>query len=112
MALNLDKLSGDFEDALERARLLAEKRQQAQITPLHLLYVILEADSRISSMLRNAGVRCEALLDSIAAGLNQAGASEKLEPGRRPTASRVLRELIEKSFANMEQRGAAVAEPI
>jgi ATP-dependent Clp protease ATP-binding subunit ClpB len=111
MALNLDKLSGNYEDALEHARLLAEKRRQSQITPLHLLYVILEADSQIGAVLERAGVASAQLLQILADRLNQADASQKLEPGRRPVASRPLRQLIEKSFAHMEQRGAEMAEP-
>jgi ATP-dependent Clp protease ATP-binding subunit ClpB len=112
MALNLDKLSSNYEDALERARLLAEKRQQSQISPLHLLYVILEADSQIAAVLEKAGVAGAQLLDMLAGRLNQADGFAKLEPGRRPVASRPLRELIEKSFDHMEQRGAEMAEPI
>ena len=113
MALDLDKLSGDYEDALERARLLAEKRQQSQISPLHLLFVILEADNQVGGALEKAGVVSAQLLDMLADRLNQTfDGSAKMEPGRRPTASRPLRELIEKSFAHMEQRGAEIAEPV
>ena len=112
MALNLDKLSGNYEEALERARLLAEKRQQAQITPFHLLYVVLETDGAIAAVLEKAGVACAGLLEMLAGRLNKVEGMQKLEPGRRPVASRPLRELIEKSFEKMEQRGAEMAEPL
>src|SRR5215469_6911194 len=112
MAFNLDKLSGDYEDALERARLLAEKRQQAQIAPLHLLYVILESDSQIGAVLQKAGVASSGVLEMLAGRLNSPAGAGKLEPGRRPTASRALRDLIEASFAKMEQRASDIAEPV
>ncbi len=112
MGLNLDKLSSSYEDALERARLLAEKRQQSQITPFHVLYVVIEADSQIAAVLEKAGVGTAGLLDLLAGRLNKVEGMQKLEPGRRPVASRPLRELIEKSFAQMEQRGAEMAEPL
>ena len=112
MALNLDKLSGNYEDALERARLLAEKRQQSLITPFHLLYVVLETDGPIAAVLEKAGVGCAGLLEMLAGRLNKVDGMQKLEPGRRPVASRPLRELIEKSFEKMEQRGAEMAEPV
>jgi ATP-dependent Clp protease ATP-binding subunit ClpB len=111
MALDLDKLSGDLEDALERARLLAERRQQSLITPFHMMFVLLENGGPLAAVVERAGASCEALLDAMAARLNHEGV-QKLEPGKRPTASRSLRQLIEKSFAKMEERGAERAEPV
>ena len=112
MAINLDKLSSDMEDALERARLLAEQRQQGLITPFHLLYVLLDSDSAVAPMLERAGVATSALLETFATKLNKLEGVQKLDPGKRPVASRSLRELIEKSFEKMEQRNAEMAEPI
>ncbi|HYB62058.1 MAG TPA: AAA family ATPase [Methylomirabilota bacterium] len=112
MAIDLDKLSSGMEDALERARLLAEQRHQAQITPLHMLYVLLDADSALSSTLERAGMATSALLDSFAAKLNKLERDQKLEPGKRPVASSSLRDLIEKAFLKMEARGAEMAEPV
>lgn len=111
MAIDLDKISDELEDALERSRLLAEQRKQAQITPLHMLYVLLDNESPLAAMLEKSGVASASLLDLFATKLN----TEKnatLEPGRRPTASAALRNLIEKSFAMMHARGAERAEPI
>jgi len=110
MAIDLDKLSSELEDALERARLLAEQRTQSQITPVHMLYVLLE-DSALAGMLEKAGVSCGPLLDAFSTKLNQEK-NPKLEPGKRPVASRALRDLIEKSFEVMDGRGAERAEPI
>jgi ATP-dependent Clp protease ATP-binding subunit ClpB len=112
MAINLNKLSSELEDALERARLLAEKRQQALITPFHMLYVLLDTDRTLASMLDRSGVACEALLDTLTLKLNKLDGVQRLEPGKRPVASRSLRELIEKSFEKMEERGAEMAEPV
>ncbi|MEW6365999.1 MAG: AAA family ATPase [Acidobacteriota bacterium] len=111
MGIDLDKISNEMEDALERARLLAERRKQAQITPLHMLYVLLEPDGPLAGLMEKAGTACSTLLENFATKLNKEGGL-KLEEGRRPTASRSLRELIEKSFEKMHQRGAEMAEPI
>ena len=112
MAINLDKISNELEDALERARMLAEQRQQAQISPFHVLFVLLENESPLAAMLEKAGVACGPLLDSLADSLGKADGAAKLQPGRRPTASSPLRNLLEKAFLKMEQRGAEMAEPI
>jgi ATP-dependent Clp protease ATP-binding subunit ClpB len=113
MAIDLDKLSNEMEDALERARMLAERRGQGLITPFHMLYVLLESESLLAAQFEKAGVACDALLDALTNRLNVPdGAIPKLEPGKRPVASRSLRELIEKSFASMEARGSESAEPI
>jgi ATP-dependent Clp protease ATP-binding subunit ClpB len=112
MAIDLDKFSSDLEDALERARLLAEQRQQAYIAPLHMLYVLLDGDSSLAASLDHAGVAGGSLLELFATRLNKLEGQQKLEPGKRPVASRALRELIEKSFTEMEERGAERAEPI
>src|SRR3982751_5399582 len=111
MAIDLDKLSNHLEDALERARSLAEQRGQAQIAPVHMLYVLLDGESALAAMLEHAGVACAPLLDAFAARLNKEP-RESLHAGKRPVASRSLRELIEKSFEKMGQRGAERAEPI
>jgi ATP-dependent Clp protease ATP-binding subunit ClpB len=112
VAINLDKLSTELEDALERARLLAEQRQQPLITPVHLLYVLVDQDGALAAVLERAGATTEAFLATLATQLNGSGGAEKLEPGKRPVASRSLRQLIEKSFEKMQERNAERAEPI
>jgi ATP-dependent Clp protease ATP-binding subunit ClpB len=112
MAIDLDKLSSELEDALERARLLAETRRQALITPFHMLYVLLEQDSALATMLRKAGAACDGLLDTLAERANAHDGAQELQPGKRPVASRSLKELIEKSFEKMEDRQGQTAEPV
>jgi ATP-dependent Clp protease ATP-binding subunit ClpB len=111
VAIDLNKLSEELENALEQARMLAEQHQQAQITPAHLLYVLLDKGSDLSATLERAGVASAALLDSFAARLNDRKA-QRLEPGRRPVASPALRQLIEQSFKKMEDCGAETVMPI
>ena len=111
MAIDLDKISGELEEALEQARVLAEQRQHSLITPAHMLYVMLDKESPLAAMLEKSGVACGPLLDALSTRLNKAEGS-RLEPGKRPSASRSLREHIEKSFEKMEARGAERAEPI
>lgn len=111
MAINLDQLSPDFESALERSRLFAETRGHAQIAPEHLLYAIVEAGGVFPLLLDRAGVSGSAVLGLLAQRLNRINLPN-MEPGRRPTASRALRELIEKSFLEMQSRQAERADPI
>ena len=80
MPIDLDKLSSQMEDALERARLLAEQRQQSQITPVHLLYVLFDGETALSAILGRAGIACGTLLDAFATTLNK-------EPARRDRKS-------------------------
>jgi ATP-dependent Clp protease ATP-binding subunit ClpB len=109
--IDLDKLSNELEDALERSRLLAEQRKQAQITPVHMLFVLLDSGSALSATLEKAGIAIAPLLDAFSTRLNRESV-KTLEPGRRPVASRSLRDLIERSFAKMAEREADRAEPV
>jgi ATP-dependent Clp protease ATP-binding subunit ClpB len=111
MAIPLDKLSADFESALDRARLFAEERKHASIAPEHLLFVLLEDETAVMAYLARAGVSVAPVLAALTARLNRLPKST-LEPGRRPVASRGLRELIEASFKEMEARGAETAESV
>jgi ATP-dependent Clp protease ATP-binding subunit ClpB len=112
MALDLDKISSELEEALEQARLLAEQRQHALITPDHMLYVLLDKESPLAATLEKSGVACVPLLEALSTRLNKSKGTHKLESGKRPSASRALRDLIEKAFTTMETRGAERAEPI
>lgn len=112
MAIDLDKISSDLEEVLERARVLAEHRQDSLITPLHMLYVMLDRESPVTAMLEKGGAACAPLQNGLAARLNKPDGVPKLEPGKRASASRALRDLIERSFEKMSARGAARAEPI
>lgn len=111
MAIDLNRLSEELEDALEQARMLAEQRQQAFIGPAHMLYVLLDKQSALAAVMERAGVACSALLDSFATRFNGNQAHQRLEPGKRPVASKALRELIGKSFEKMQARGSETVSP-
>src|SRR5579862_4701706 len=91
--------------------MLAEQRQQAFISPTHMLYVLLDKESALAATMERAGVACNALLDSFASRFNGHQKHQQLEPGKRPVASKALRELIGKSFEKMEARGAEMVSP-
>jgi ATP-dependent Clp protease ATP-binding subunit ClpB len=112
MAIDLDKISSELEETLEQARLIAEQRQHSQITPVHMLYVMLDKQSALAALLEKSGVACRPLLEALSTRLNKAEGIPKLEPGKRPSASRSLRDLIGKSFEKMLARGAERAEPV
>lgn len=111
MQLDLSSLSDPLEQALEQARLLAATRQQALIQPEHLLYTLLDHESSLFAILEKRGVACDVLLDALATRLNH-NHSGRLEPGRKPVASKALRQLLEGSFACARERGSESVEPI
>ncbi len=111
MHLDLSALSDAMEQALEQARLLAAERQQALIQPEHLLYTLLDHESSLYALLERNGIAVGPLLDALATRLNKA-TSGRLEPGRRPVASRALRNLLERSFALAAERNSPSVEPI
>jgi ATP-dependent Clp protease ATP-binding subunit ClpA len=111
MAIALDKLSPALEDSLERARLFAEERKHAAIAPEHLLYVLFDDETPLSAQLAKSGISAAHLLTSLTAKINVLPRNT-LDQGRRPVASRTLRDLIEKSFSEMEARAAEVVEPV
>jgi ATP-dependent Clp protease ATP-binding subunit ClpB len=104
--MDLNKLSDELEDALEQARMLAEQRQQAFISPAHILYVLLDHESSLAATLERSGVTCGSLLGAFATQCNGHVRQPRLDSGKRPVASKALRDLIEKSFEKIEARGA------
>lgn len=64
MAFPLDKLSAEFESALDRARHFAEERSHASIAPEHLLYVMFE-DKAMTASLTRAGISPTPMLASL-----------------------------------------------
>ena len=111
MAIPLDKLSADFESALDRARLFTEERGHASIAPEHLLFILLNEETAMTASLIRAGISIAPVLADLTVRLNRLPKST-LEPGRRPVASRGLRDLIERSFEEMEARGVETVEPV
>jgi ATP-dependent Clp protease ATP-binding subunit ClpB len=112
MAIDLDKISNELEDALEKARVLAEQRRHSSIAPAHMLYVLLDHEAPLAAMLAKSGVAVDSLLDALSTELNRGDGVTKLEAGKRATASRGLRSLIEKAFEKMAADGAERAEPV
>jgi ATP-dependent Clp protease ATP-binding subunit ClpB len=111
VAINLDKLSSGYEEALERARMHAESRGHSLIAPEHLLFVTFESDTVVPSLIGRSGASVDQILGWLAERINKIRVP-KLEAGKRATASRSLRELIEKSFEKADSRDAEVAEPV
>jgi ATP-dependent Clp protease ATP-binding subunit ClpB len=111
MAIPLDKLSPALENALERAQRFAEERKHGSIAPEHLLFVLFDEGTPLTAQLAKAGLSTAALLSTLTMKINRLPGNT-LDQGRRPVASRALREGIEKSFAEMEARGAETVEPI
>ena len=111
MGIDLSRLSDELEDALENARLLAERRRQAQIYPVHLLYVLLDHQSSLFALLERNHIGAAALLDALGAKLNTQP-SGQLEPGRRPIASKALRDLLDGMFRRVDERKGDSAEPM
>jgi ATP-dependent Clp protease ATP-binding subunit ClpB len=111
MAIPLDKLSPELEEALERARLFAEERKHASIAPEHLLFVLLDEETVLAAMLGRTGVSTTAALAALTARVNKLPRNT-LTAGKRPVASHPLRDLIERSFKQMEARNAETVEPV
>jgi ATP-dependent Clp protease ATP-binding subunit ClpB len=112
MSLDLDKFSAGLERALERAREFAEARHEASITSAHLLAVLCKEGGELVPVLEQAGLDAERIHDVFSAAVDRDRNAPRLEAGRRATASRQLREMIEKSFEEMDKRGAHRAEPV
>jgi ATP-dependent Clp protease ATP-binding subunit ClpB len=107
--MELDKLSLEFDRALEDARHFAERRGEAFITPIHLLHVMLENNGALAAMAEKQNLNRVRVLDLLASNEERA---TRLEPGKRPIAGKALRDLIELAFNLAERRGAELVEPV
>jgi ATP-dependent Clp protease ATP-binding subunit ClpB len=110
--MELDKLSMEFERALEAARELAERRGAGVITSAHLLHAMIERGGALSALAERQGAQREQLLDYFTARAADERSERKLEPGKRAVAGRALRDLIDRSFAVAERRGSELVEPV
>lgn len=108
MAIDLNLLSNEMENALEQACMLADQRKHARITPLHMTYVLVVKGTVTATLVERAGAKVEVLLAGLVSSLNELS-EPALEPGKRPIASQALRRLIEQSFFVMNARGAKSA---
>jgi ATP-dependent Clp protease ATP-binding subunit ClpB len=106
--MELDKLSLEFERALEDARHLAERRGEAFITPVHLLHVMLDTNGALAAMAEKLNLSRARVLDLLSASEDRA---VRLEPGKRPVAGKALRDLIDVAFNVAERRNSELVEP-
>jgi ATP-dependent Clp protease ATP-binding subunit ClpB len=106
--MELDKLSLEFERALEDARHFAERRGEAFITPIHLLHVMLDTNGALAAMAEKLNLSRARVLDLLSANEDRA---VRLEPGKRPVAGKALRDLIDVAFNVAERRNSELVEP-
>ena len=107
--MELDKLSLEFDRALEDARHFAERRGEAFITPFHLLHVMLENNGALAPMVEKQNLDRARLLDLLATNEER---GTRLEAGKRPIAGKALRDLIELAFNLADRRRAELVEPV
>ncbi len=108
--MELDKLSLEFERALEDARHFAERRGEAFISPIHLLHVILDTGGALAAMADKQNLNRAHALDLLLAKASEERAV-KLAPGKRPVAGKALRDLIDLAFEVAERRNSELVEP-
>jgi ATP-dependent Clp protease ATP-binding subunit ClpB len=106
--MELDKLSLEFERALEDARHFAERRGEAFMTPVHLLHVMLDTNGALAAMAEKLNLSRARVLDLLSANEDRA---VRLEPGKRPVAGKALRDLIDVAFNVAERRNSELVEP-
>src|SRR5688572_17869484 len=53
--IHLDRYTGDAKQVVAGAQQIADERQHAEVTPLHLLMRLLERDRGVSEVFRRAG---------------------------------------------------------
>jgi len=108
--MELDKLSLEFERALEDARHFAERRGEAFISPIHLLHVMLDTGGALAAMADKQNLDRAHALDLLVAKASEDRAV-KLAPGKRPVAGKALRGLIDLAFEIAERRNSELVEP-
>ena len=108
--MELDKLSLEFERALEDARHFAERRGEAFISPIHLLHVMLDTGGALAALADKQNLNRAHALDLLLAKASEERAV-KLAPGKRPVAGRALRDLIDLAFEVAERRNSELVEP-
>lgn len=110
--MQLDKLSLEFERALEDARHFAERRVEPFITPAHLLHVMFDGGGALASLAEKQNISRASLLDFLTARADAERATRRLEAGKQPVAGKELREVIDLAFNVADRRGSELVEPI
>lgn len=109
--MQLDKLSLEFEHALEAARQLAARRNEALMAPAHLLHVLFDVRGALGTLVEKQQVNRAAVLAALQMRLAQES-SRRLEAGKQPVAGQPLRTFIEHGFTAAAARGAELVEPV
>jgi ATP-dependent Clp protease ATP-binding subunit ClpB len=110
--MDIRRLSMSLNRALEHSEELAASRGDGIITPFHLLYVLFDDGGILRDLAEKNGVRARKFLDLLIAGMQKQSAVHRLDEGRRPVASRSLRELFEHGEIISEERNSEVEEPL
>lgn len=110
--MELDRLSLEFERALENARHFAERRGETFITLNHLLYVMLDRGGALRPLAERQGAGCERILDHLTALASEERAGRGLEPGKKPIASKSLRDYIDSALTIADRRRSELTEPV
>jgi ATP-dependent Clp protease ATP-binding subunit ClpB len=110
--MELNRLSLEFERALERARDIAERRAAAFITPSHLLSAMLDEGGALRPLVDRQGAQGAPLLDALAASAAVEQPGRRLDPGKRPIAGQSLRDTLDAAFDAADRRRAALVEPV
>ncbi|HEX9001040.1 MAG TPA: AAA family ATPase, partial [Blastocatellia bacterium] len=110
--MQLDKLSLEFERALEDARHFAERRVEPFITPAHLLHVMFDGGGALAGLAEKQNISRASLLDFLTARADAERVTRRLEAGKQPVAGKVLREVIDLAFNVADRRGSELVEPI
>jgi ATP-dependent Clp protease ATP-binding subunit ClpB len=110
--VELERISPELERGLEDARHFAERRGDAFISLSHLLYVMLDQGGALQPLADRQGAQCAPLLDALTARAAEERRGRGLDPGKRPIASKALRDFIDDTFGVADRRGAALVEPV
>jgi ATP-dependent Clp protease ATP-binding subunit ClpB len=110
--VKLDKLSFEFERALETARDLAHRKGEPLILSSHLLHVMFDGGGALAAWAEKQNISRASLLDALDAIGTDARATRKLSVGKQPVAGQDVRELIEAAFPIADRRGSELVEPI
>src|SRR5262245_45089413 len=110
--MELNRLSLECEQALERARDCAERQGDAWITPLHVLSTMLDERGVLRPLLDRHRVQCTQLLETLAVRASEERPGHRLDPGKRPIAGPSLPPILNAAFDAADRRGAALVEPV
>ncbi|MFO0696164.1 MAG: AAA family ATPase [Polyangiales bacterium] len=106
LTLRLDAYDKDAKTTVHAAQTLADERRHAEVDPLHLLYVLLERDSRAQAAVQKAGVDPTDVL--VEAELFLRKRASATSPGGSYLSTRML-DLLSRAEAEAMRKGRAVS---